>query len=390
MRSSHIAGDRYHDDVKGPIRPYNSIGKAEIDAAVAAMEDGPLSGYLAGKERGGKHVCALEDAWCETFGVKHAIAVNSNTSGLMAAAFAVDFEFMDTFACPATTMSATAAAPLLLRGNRIAFQDIEDETFGLHANAAHMAAWGTDKTVAKATFVTNLFGHPARHLSRFRDLHDRFGGYLIEDNAQSPFAMEHGRYAGTIGHIGVWSLNVHKHFQCGEGGICTTDDDDLAAKMRAFINHGEHVSDRIGLNLRLNEVSAAIALAQLRRGKSLVQGRVEQAEAIIDAIGNIPGLRPPVVRDGCTHVYYTIPFLVEKNRAEFCAALREEGVPIEEGYVEPLYRMSAFKQFARPCPVAEDLQDRRLFYIENCAYDFTPEQVGQIGDSFKKAAEKWL
>lgn len=367
--------------VKGPIKPYNSIGPVEMRAAIAAMDDGPLSGYLAGKERGGKMVCALEDAWCETFGAKHAVPTNSATSALLAACDAVGVEIGTDVITTPFTMSATAAVPAFL-GADIVFADIEPEMFSLAGPFLK-----THKT--KAIIATNLFGHPAA-LRRGRALADNFGWRLIEDNAQSPFAMENGKYAGTIGHIGCWSLNTHKHFHCGEGGICTTDDDDLAAKMRAFINHGEHVSDRVGLNLRLNEVSAAIALAQLHRGRALVQGRVEQAEAIIAAIGDIPGLRPPVVREGCSHVYYTIPFLVEKNRAEFCAALREEGVPIEEGYVDPLYRMPAFKQFARPCPVAEDLQDRRLLYVENCAWTFTDEQIRQVGDSFKRAAEKWI
>ncbi len=367
--------------VKGPIKPYNSITNVEIRAAIAAMDSGPLSGYLAGKERGGPHVCALEDAWCEVFGTKHAVACNSATSALLAACDAVGVEAgVDVITTP-FTMSATAAAPLFL-GADIRFADIDADTFSLAGPFERNYA-------TQAMVTTNLFGHPA-FLSKGREMADRFGWKLIEDNAQSPFAMEGNKYAGTVGHIGCWSLNVHKHFHCGEGGICTTDDDDLAAKMRAFINHGEHVSDRVGLNLRLSEVSAAIALAQLRRGRQLVNDRVEQAEAIIAAIGDIPGLRPPTVREGCTHVYYTIPFLVEKNRTEFCAALREEGVPIEEGYVDPLYRMKAFQQFARPCPVAEDLQDRRLFYIENCAYTFTGEQIRQIGEAFKKAAEKTL
>lgn len=367
--------------VKGPIKPYNSIGPVEMRAAIAAMDDGPLSGYLAGKERGGKYVCALEDAWCEAFGVKHAVATNSATSALLAACDAADVESNTEVMTTPFTMSATAAAPAFL-GADIKFADVEADTFAL-------AGPFNRSFTTRAMVVTNLFGHPAM-LTKAREMADSFRWRLIEDNAQSPFAMDGGKYAGTIGHIGCWSLNTHKHFHCGEGGICTTDDDDLAAKMRAFINHSEHVSDRIGLNLRLNEVSAAIALSQLHRGRALVQGRVEQAEAIIAAIGDIPGLRPPVVREGCTSVYYTIPFLVENNRTEFCAALREEGVPIEEGYVDPLYRLPAFKQFARPCPVAEDLQDRRLLYVENCAWTFTDEQIKQVGEAFKRAAEKWL
>lgn len=365
----------------GPIKPFNSLDLNDLAGLGPLFFDDPLSGYLAGKERGGHYVCALEDAWCETFGVKHAIACNSATSALLAACEAADVGLDTKVLTTPMTMSATSAAPMFM-GAELVYADVEDQTFGLGG------PFQRERNI-KASVVTNLFGHPAR-LVGARQLCDQFGWVLIEDNAQSPFAMQDGKYAGTIGHIGCWSLNIHKPIQCGEGGICTTDDDELAARMRAFINHGEHVSDRIGLNLRMPEVCAAIALVQLRRGKEIIAGRVEQAEAIIAAIGDIPGLRPPVVREGCTHVYYTIPFLVENNRAEFCAALRAEGVPIVEGYVPPLYRMPAFKQYARPCPVAEDLHDHRLLYIENCQHDFTPEQIRQVGEAFKRAAEKWL
>lgn len=367
--------------VKGNIKPFNSIGEEEMIVAAGAVVSRPLSGYLAGQERGGYHVRALEDAWCETFGVKHAIACNSATSALLAACEAADVGLDTNVLTTPMTMSATSAAPMFM-GAKLQYADVEDQTFAL--------AGPFDRNRdTQAMLVTNLFGHPAM-LSKAREICDSFRWILIEDNAQSPFAMESGKYAGTIGHIGCWSLNIHKPIQCGEGGVCTTDDDELAARMRSFINHGEHVSDRIGLNLRMPEVCAAIALVQLRRGRSLVQNRVAQAEAIIAAIGDIPGLRPPVVRDGCTHVYYAVPFLVEKNRAEFCAALRADGVPIVEGYVPPLYRMPAFSQFTRPCPVAEDLHDRRLLYFENCAWDLTPEQIKQVGEVFQKAARMFL
>jgi len=364
----------------GPVKPFNSIGPEEkMEASIAMV--GALSGYLAGKERGGYFVRSLEDAWCETFGVKHAIACNSNTSGLMAASFVVGLRRRDHFVCPAMTMSATAAAPMFTGATPL-FADVSDIDFGLKCPPM--------PDTVKAIFTTNLFGH-ASELGRNEWAVSKTDPvYLIEDNAQSPFAMAHGRHVGTLGTIGVYSLNVHKPLQAGEGGIIVTNDDAIAAELRAFINHGEHVSDRIGLNLRMPEVCAAIARVQLRRGKEIIAGRIEQAEAIIAAIGDIPGLRPPVVREGCTHVYYAIPFLVENNRAAFCAALRAEGVPIVEGYVDPLYRMPAFSQFARPCPVAEDLHDRRLLYWENCAWSPTSDQIKQIGDAFQKAAEMTL
>ncbi len=362
----------------GPIKPFNTIADNEIRAAQDAMERGPLSGYLAGRQLGGYHVRALENAWCETFRVKHAIAVNSATSGLMAAAFAIGLKEGNQFVCPSMTMSATAAAPMFT-GATPYFCDVNLSDFALQSWPA----------LAKAAFVTNLFGHPAS-LREIRSECDRMGQFMIEDNSQSPFAMENGRYSGTIGHIGINSFNVHKPLQCGEGGMITTNHAGFATRMRDFINHGENAVGMIGLNLRMPEVCAAIALVQLRRGKEIIGGRIDQALRILSAIGDIPGLRRPIVRDGCRHVYYAIPFLVEKNRTEFCAALRAEGVPIVEGYVDPLYRMPAFKQFARSCPVAEDLHDRRLLYFENCAWDLTPAQIRQVGEAFKMAAEMFL
>lgn len=363
----------------GPIKPFCGIGERETVAAMKASL-GPLSGYLAGNWRGGYYVQALEAAWCEIFNVDHAIACNSATSGLLAAAFAVGLGPDDVFVCPAMTMSATAAAPMFT-GAKPFFRDVSSADFGLSPSAM------PDNT--KAIFSTNLFGHPAP-LGRNQWDQD-CGVHLIEDNAQSPFAMAHGRHVGTMGTIGVWSLNVHKPIQCGEGGVVTTDDELIEMAIRDFINHGE-IGGELGLNLRMPEVCAAIALEQLGRGQAIVDERVEQAEVILKAIGDIPGLFPPMVHPGCTHVYYTIPFLVDRtiDRTAFCAALHEQGVPIVEGYRDPLYRHAPFKAFARPCPIAEDLHDRRLFYFENCAWDPNLKQMLQIGDAFKWAAEKVL
>jgi perosamine synthetase len=369
------------------IGPFNTIGDDEKAAVSAVMTHHPLSGYLAGKERGGRMVCALEDRWAEEFKVKHAIACNSATSGLLAAAFAIGLKPGDQFFCPAMTMSATAAAPMFTGATPI-FGDVDDRFFALKA---------TDCDV-KAVFLTHLFG-AAIDEAWWRGWAHQEGAKLIVDAAQAPFAMEpkSDRFAGTIGDIGVFSLNVHKPIQCGEGGIIVTNDDDLADRMRHFINHGENVAENIGLNLRMPEVCAAIGLTQLSRAEDIIGRRRAQAEELVAEIGAIPGIRPPVVREGMEHVYYTIPFLIDVHlskfgdpRATFCSELRELGVPIVEGYIDPLYRLPAFKEFPHHCPVAEDLQDHRLFYFENCAWDLTPAQIKGVGDAFKRAAEKVL
>jgi perosamine synthetase len=360
-----------------PIKTFNTIGADERENVLRLLRDGaslPLSGYLAGKERGGYFVEKLENAWAEMFHVKHAIACNSATSGLMAAAFAIGLQQGHLFACPAMTMSATAAAPMFT-GAVPWFFDVDEDDVSMASLVRYAPV-----------FATNLFGHPAK-LHNLREWCDHHCTHLIEDNAQAPFATENGKLTGTIGHIGVFSLNVHKPIQCGEGGMMTTDDDDLASKLRDFINHGENTGGPIGLNLRMPELCAAVALEQLRRGPEIIDGRIDQATAILKAIGPIDGLTRPMTREGCRHTFYAIPFLVEKNRDAFCNRLRDEGVPVVEGYVPPLYRLPAFAGYARLCPVAEDLHERRLFYIENCAFDFSPEQIEEIGAAFKKAAE---
>lgn len=215
--------------VRSPLRPYTSISEAEIAAAVSAIRAGPLSGYLGGQPNGGLRVETLEHEFAQMLGVKHAVACNSATSGLLLACVACGVGAKSTVVCSPYTMSASAAAPAFL-GARILFIDIEDKTYGLNLLSA-------DRSVT-AVIVTNLFGHAA-NLWPLRELTYRNKIFMIEDNAQSPFAIDNGKYAGTIGDVGVWSMNVHKHLQCGEGGICTTNNDFLADFMRKTRNHAE-------------------------------------------------------------------------------------------------------------------------------------------------------
>src|SRR5262252_8627240 len=264
--------------VRRPIMPYNSIMLPEAEAVGRVIACWPLSGFLGGELRGGHWVTALEEAWAERFKVKHAIATNSATSGLFAAAHAVGLGRGDRFICSPLTMSATAAAPALTGASPI-FCDVDRMSFILD----HVE-YNPNPRV-KAVFLTHLFGL-AQNEQWWRKWCDDQGTNLapngiklIVDAAQAPFALDHHVLGGTAAHIGVYSLNVHKHIQCGEGGICVTNDDDLALRIRRFINHGElDGADKVGLNLRMTEVAAAIALTQLRRANELISSRIEQAE----------------------------------------------------------------------------------------------------------------
>jgi len=354
---------------------FNTIDSKEVYAASttimeASDDHSPLSGYIGSKADGGPMCRKLEDMWCETFGVHHAVTVNSATSGLLAACMAIEIQAGDEVIVSPYTMSASAAAPKLL-GAKIVFADIEEETFGL--DPVEVANAITPKTVA--VIVTNLFGHPAR-LHELRAICDENHIYLIEDNAQSIFAKENGKYAGTIGHVGAFSLNVHKQIQVGEGGVVVTNNADLSIKLREAMNHGEMRGGILGLNMRMTEVTAAMAIEQLRKAPRVIEDLRHFANSIKYHIErfDLPIL-PPVVRQGCEHSYYCWAGLITKERNI------EVVPPFRRGYMRPLYELRALRQDIRLD--STEAVEKAMILLELCSlHKSAPdieELVGRLG-----------
>lgn len=365
----------------GPLAPYPSIGAAEKAAVAEVLDSGCLSGFYGSpgpRFLGGPKVRAFEEAWAAHCGVKHAVSVNSATSGLLAAMAAIGIDEGDEVILPPWTMSATAAAPKAC-GATLVFADIERETYCI--DPAEVEKKITRKT--RAIIAVNLFGHPAR-LAELRALADSHRLWLIEDSAQAPLAYEGKRRAGTVGHIGVFSFNYHKHISTGEGGMCVTNDDRLAERMRRFRNHGENVSDEIGFNLRMTEIEAAIGLAQLAKIHAHVGARVRLAGFLTEAVKDCRGITPPKVREGCTHNYYLWAFECAGKSGRLVPALRAEGFPVTFGYVQPLYRLPAFRTDAR-CPVTESVVTIMTF--ETCAYAVDDAQAAALGQALRNAWE---
>jgi perosamine synthetase len=395
-----------------PLPPYPSVGAAEANAVRRVIESGTLSGFYGSwgdQFLGGPLVREFEAAWSARFGVEHTVSVNSASSGLFAAMGAIGVGPGDEVIVPPYTMSATAVAPLIYGATPV-FADIEEETFCL--DPASVAERITPRT--RGIIAVNLFGHPAR-LAELRALADDHGLSLIEDNAQAPFAVESGRLAGTVGHIGVFSLNYHKHIHTGEGGMCVTDDEELALRLQLIRNHGENVVEPLGLtdirnlvgfNYRMTELSAAVGLEQLARADQHIAARVALAERLTEAVRDLPGLTPPVVRDGCTHVYYVWAARIDQSglgisRERFSEALQAEGFPHGTGYVRPLYMLPLFQRppaasgFAAAalaagdyppglCPVAERMHGSELLMFETCAFDVDGRAADRLGEALRK------
>lgn len=399
--------------ISGPLPPYRSLGEAERRAVLEVIDSGCLSGFYGspGDEfYGGPKVRAFEAMWRESCRTRHAISVNSATSGLIAAMGAVGIGPGDEVIVPATTMSATAVACLFYGGIPV-FADIEDETFCIDV-ASVEAAIGPR---TRAIIAVNLFGHPAK-LAELRELADSRGIYLVEDAAQSPLSFEAGRRAGTIGHIGVFSLNYHKHIHTGEGGFCVTDDEGLAKRLSLIRNHAENsaewlgiddATNMVGMNLRMTELGAAVGIEQLRAAETHIGARERVAAALNAAVEGLDGLKPPHVRDGCRHNYYcwVMRYDAKKtgvSRATFSSALAAEGFPHFVGYVAPLYRLPLFRKrhaIGREgfpftlsnrrysdgmCPVAERLHAEDLVLFEPCAWAVDDATLELLAEALRR------
>ncbi len=329
-------------------KPYNTIGEREREAVLKVLESGELSGFVASPDDafwGGSQVKGLEAQFRDHFKVKHAVAVNSATSALHCAVSALGVEPGDEVIVTPYTMSASATA-IVVAGGTPVFADIEDETFGLDPSSVEANL--SERT--RGIMAVNIFGHPAR-LGPLREIADRHGLFLIEDNAQAPDALYHGRKTGTIGDCGVFSLNRHKVMQSGEGGVLITDSDDLALRAALLRNHGEVIVEGMGiedipgtygLNLRMTEMEAAVGRVQFERLPELNAWRCDNAAYLSQLLSEIDGIEPPAVAEQCTHVYYLYCMKYDQSatgipRDVFCKALAAEGFYVRAGYLKPIY-----------------------------------------------------
>lgn len=396
---------------------YNSIGQEELNAAKKVIESGVLSQFLGAWHEdfyGGPKVREFEKNCQQYFGVKHAITVNSATSGLITAVGALGIEPGDEVIVSPWTMCASATA--ILHWNAIPiFADIEPETFCLDPKSIE----ANITPYTKAIMVVDIFGQSA-DMEAILAIAKKHGLKVLSDAAQAPGAKYKNEYAGTLGDIGSYSLNYHKHIHTGEGGILVTNDNVLAERMKLIRNHAEAVigpmgatnlNNMLGYNFRLGEIECAMGIEQLRKLKHLVNCKRKAAEALNFGLKDLPGLRTPVVRNHCTHVYYIYPMILDLvvlgvSRAKICEALRAEGVQgllasYQNVHLQPLYQKKiAYGSAGFPwssdichrevsyqrgiCPVAERLQDETFLGLTTCAYDLSSQNIEEIIAAFKK------
>lgn len=341
-----------------PFAPYNSIGSEEEAAAVRVIRSGQLSSFIArGGESfyGGREVQRLERLVEETFGVKHAVSMNSATSCLYAAMGALGLGPGDEVIVSPYSHCISATAPLLY-GAVPVFADLEDDCYCLSLESIRRSI--TPRT--KAVIAVDTFGQSS-DMDGLMALAHAHNLKVVCDAAHSFGAKYRDKWAGTVADIGVFSLNGYKIIQVGEGGIAVTNDDEMALRLALIRNHAEacvadlgvtDITNLLGQNYRLGEIEAAMAVEQIKKLPGLIAKRVELAEYLSERLRQVPGITPPAVRPGNTHAYYLYPIAYDESvvgmqREEFVEGLRGEGIPLYRmagGYVRPLYLLPIFAQ----------------------------------------------
>jgi dTDP-4-amino-4,6-dideoxygalactose transaminase len=298
----------------------------------------------------GPKVAQLEARFGELFGSPHVVAVNNGTTALIAALQVLDLQPGDEVITSPFTFVATLNA-ILEAGATATFADIRADDFNI--DPASVAERVTDRT--KVLLPVHLYGQMA-DMDPLVALATARGLRILEDSAQSHGASYKGKYAGSYG-LGAFSLYATKNITTGEGGLITTDDDDLADRLRLLRNQGmraRYVYEMAGNNYRLTDLQAALGIPQLERYAQTVAKRQSNADRLIDGLSDIPGVIVPRQLDGRGHVWhqFTVRITAEARvgRDAFVEALAKRGVGSGIYYPKLVTDYDAYRSHPRVIP----------------------------------------
>ena len=351
--------DRSPSEAAPAFLPYGrqEIGDADVKAVTLAL----VSGWLTTGPRVGE----FEQAFARHCGAAEGVAVNSGTAALHCAMRAVGVGAYDEVIVPAITFAASANAAIYESATPV-FADVEPDT--LLIDPAAVAAKITSRT--KAIVAVDYAGQPADYDALYTLARKR-GIRIIADACHAPGATYKGWNTGTLADISCFSFYPVKHLTTCEGGMCTTDDAQMAAHMRRFRNHGidsdhrsreaagAHAYDmaELGYNYRLPDVQCALGLAQLARLKGWVAARQKVAAWYDAALVELPRVTPLKTHPGRTNAYhlYVVRLPPDIDRDRVFAQLRAQGIGANVHYA-PVYLHSYYRGRGYApglCPVAE-------------------------------------
>jgi perosamine synthetase len=321
------------------------IGEHEQRAVAAVLESGQLvQGALV--ERFEHSIAAL-------IGRRHAVAVSSGTAALQLALKSLQVGPGDEVLCPALSWPSPAHA-VRVAGAKVRFVDVDPDEWNSTAEALREARNGN----TRAAIVIDQFGNP----SRAEQIREALGALpIIEDAACALGSRFASGPCGTLGKVSCLSFHPRKILTTGEGGMCLTDEDEVAEKLRMLRNHGQLGGDFVVAagNSRMTEIAAALGLAQLQRLDEIVSRRRELAALYREALGG--EMDSQSTPNGSESNYQTFGLVLPQghDRNAVCAKLRERGV--EAGRLSfAIHKLGSFAGNEASLPIAEHLAARGI------------------------------
>ncbi len=308
-----------------PVRlAWPDVGAEEAAAVAEVLESGMLTM--------GAKVAEFEAELARACGTEHAVAVSSGTAALHLAVLALGIGPGDEVVIPAYTFPATANV-VALAGARPVLVDVDPATFDIDPAKVSVGSR------TRAIMPVHLFGRPAR-LEQLPDLP------LIEDAAGALGAEHRGRRCGGLGTAGCLSFHPRKIVTTGEGGAVTTNDPDLAERVRSLRHHGWSPSDRYddmpagGFNYRLPDILCAVGIPQMHRLGDLLAARERVAAGYSARLAGLPALLPSA-DEGDRHGWQAYVIQLDR-RDEALARLRAAGIQCQIG-TYALHRLGAYR-----------------------------------------------
>lgn len=296
----------------------------DVEAAVEVMRSGMLVQ--------GEQVKAFEDTIAAYLGVKQAICASNGTATLHMALVALGIGPGDEVIIPALSYIATANVVELVGATPI-FVDVDPDTFNIKAHDIE----GAINSRTKAIMPVHEFGLAAE-ISLIREISRKYGLFLIEDAACALGAKEGSHFVGSFGHFGSFSLHPRKTISSGEGGILTTNDDDLAETIRILRNHGIVYKDgkmsfvAAGFNYRLTDFQAALVNSQFLRFDEILKKKQQLAEIYYQEIKDAL-IKLPNIPAGKNHTWQSFHVVLDDSidRDVFITKMKERGIGTNYG-----------------------------------------------------------
>lgn len=347
------------------------IGDEEIRAVAEVLKSGIIAS--------GPEVAEFEKEFAHYTGVKYAVAVNSGTAALHAALLANDIGKGDEVITTPFSFIATANS-ILFTGAKPVFVDIEPETFNINPELIEEKI--TENT--KVIMPVHLYGHPAK-MDEIMEIVNEHNLVLIEDACQSHGAEYRGKKVGSFG-CGTFSFYPTKNMTTGEGGMITTNDDEVAEKACMIRNHGSrerYLHEMLGYNLRMTDISAAIGRVQLGKLEKYIEKRRENAKVLNEGLGDLDCIQIPTEVDCCRHVYHQYTVRTD-HRENIVSSLQKANIGYGIHYPIPIHKQPIYDKlgYKDKLPEAEKAAEKVLSLPVNPSIG--DEEIYQVIDAVKK------